>query len=137
MKTDYLYALETILPIKRLTRTILCLTYRCNSKCKTCTIWKMNYKDQLSFDDLKKYAFTKRKINDNYFAKIINVLKSMLNWSIDRGLEIKEHHRKFVATEKEKKIIFLFFRCIFKIIYIKIIRYYAIIPIFITSTYGI
>ena len=56
MKTDYLYALENIFPSKKLRRVILSLTARCNSKCKTCNIWKMNFKDQLSFDDLKKFA---------------------------------------------------------------------------------
>ena len=56
MKTDYLYALENLLPIKKLRRIILSLTARCNSRCKTCNIWKINYKDQLSLDELRKFA---------------------------------------------------------------------------------
>jgi len=58
MKTDYLYALENILPIKKLRRIILVLTYNCNSRCKTCSIWKKNYKDELSLDDLRKFSET-------------------------------------------------------------------------------
>jgi len=63
--------------------------------------------DMSFFDSLKDFAFIKRGINDNYFARIIRVLKSMLNWSKERGLEISHHYNKFKATEREKEIIFL------------------------------
>ncbi len=56
MKTDYLYAFENILPIKKLRRVILSVTYRCNSRCKTCSIWKKNYPDKLTLGDFKKLA---------------------------------------------------------------------------------
>ncbi|MBU1136281.1 MAG: radical SAM protein [Nanoarchaeota archaeon] len=56
MKTDYLYALENILPVKKLRRIILSVTPRCNSKCKTCSIWKNNSKDKLNINDFKKMA---------------------------------------------------------------------------------
>lgn len=58
MKLDYLYALENILPTKKMSRMILSLTYNCNSRCKTCNIWKTKKKDELSFNDLKKFANT-------------------------------------------------------------------------------
>jgi MoaA/NifB/PqqE/SkfB family radical SAM enzyme len=64
MKVDYLYALETILPVKRLSRAILCLTNLCNSRCKTCSMWKNKKREELDFKTLEKFAGTKlfRKI---------------------------------------------------------------------------
>jgi Fe-coproporphyrin III synthase len=58
MKTDYLYALETILPVKRLSRAILCLTNLCNSRCKTCNIWKNKKREEIDFETLEKFAET-------------------------------------------------------------------------------
>jgi len=63
--------------------------------------------DMAFFDMLKHYAFSNKKIQDNYFAKIISVLKSFLTWAKDRGAKIPEHYHKFSAPEKEKEIIFL------------------------------
>ncbi len=59
------------------------------------------------FDKLKHYAFLNRKINNNYFAKIIRVFKSFLNWSADRNYYNGTEHKKFKAKETEKEIIFL------------------------------
>ena len=59
MKTDILYAIENIIPVKRMRRLILAITCNCNSKCKTCSIWKKNYKDELSLEDLKKFTETR------------------------------------------------------------------------------
>ena len=59
MKTDYLYALETILPVKRLSRAILCLTNLCNSRCKTCSMWKNKKREEIDFETLEKFAGTK------------------------------------------------------------------------------
>lgn len=64
MKTDYLYALETILPVKRLSRAILCLTNLCNSRCKTCSMWKNKKREEIDFEVLEKFAGT------NLFKKI-------------------------------------------------------------------
>ncbi|MDD5012049.1 MAG: radical SAM protein [Candidatus Nanoarchaeia archaeon] len=58
MKTDYLYALENILPVKRLRRAILCLTNLCNSRCKTCFLWKNKKREELDFEILEKFAET-------------------------------------------------------------------------------
>jgi MoaA/NifB/PqqE/SkfB family radical SAM enzyme len=64
MKTDYLYALENILPVKRLSRAILALTNLCNSRCKTCSMWKNKKREELDFEVLEKFAGT------NLFKKI-------------------------------------------------------------------
>ncbi|MDD5193373.1 MAG: radical SAM protein [Candidatus Nanoarchaeia archaeon] len=58
MKTDIFYAIENILPIKRMRRVILSITCNCNSRCKTCFIWKKKRKDEMSLDDFRKFAET-------------------------------------------------------------------------------
>jgi MoaA/NifB/PqqE/SkfB family radical SAM enzyme len=58
MKTDYLYALENVLPIKKLRRIILSMTSLCNSRCKTCSLWKNKKRVELSLDELQKFAET-------------------------------------------------------------------------------
>jgi len=59
------------------------------------------------FDELKNYAFLERKIQDNYLSKIVNVLKSFLNWAKERGTPINDDYRRFTCPEREKEIIFL------------------------------
>jgi hypothetical protein len=56
-------------------------------------------------DALKKYAFSERKIQHNYFAKIVSVLKSFLSWVSERDIKISEHYRKFSFPEKEIAIL--------------------------------
>ncbi len=58
MKTDYLYALENLFPTKKLSRVILCLTNLCNSRCKTCSIWKNKKREEIDFEILEKFANT-------------------------------------------------------------------------------
>ncbi len=69
----------------------------------------MNALDMSFYDSLKNYAFIKRKtiVQDNYFAKITNVLKSFLSWAQDRGANVSDHFHKFSTPEREKEIIFL------------------------------
>ena len=56
MKTDYLYALENIFPNKKLRRIILSITSNCNSRCKTCSLWKKKTQDKLTLVDFEKLA---------------------------------------------------------------------------------
>lgn len=65
--------------------------------------------DLVFFDKLKQYAFEVKetKVSDNYFAKIISVLKAFLSWSADREYYSGTKHLKFKAPEKEKDVIFL------------------------------
>jgi len=58
MKTDFLYALENITPSKKLRRCILCMTNLCNSRCKTCSIWKNKKREEIPFEVLKRFAST-------------------------------------------------------------------------------
>lgn len=64
MKTDLFYALENVLPIKKLSRVILCLTNQCNSRCKTCFIWKNKNKIELPINSIENFA------NSKLFSKI-------------------------------------------------------------------
>ena len=65
--------------------------------------------DMIFFDDLKKYAFEYRNIKDNYFAKIIAVLKNFLNWSAARKYitDTTYKDKKFSYSEKEIEVIYL------------------------------
>ncbi len=58
MKIDYLYALENIIPNKKRRRIILAVTNLCNSKCKTCSMWKNKKRTELSLEELEKFANT-------------------------------------------------------------------------------
>jgi len=51
------------------------------------------------FEKLRHYAFEKRKIGDNYFAKIISVLKTFLTWAFERDYIKHESFKKFKAVE--------------------------------------
>ena len=68
---------------------------------------ELNTIDTLFYDRLRAYAFSTRGVQDNYFSKISNVLKSYLNWAYDRGYIDSLTHRKFSAPEREKEIIYL------------------------------
>ncbi|NOS93003.1 MAG: site-specific integrase [Cyclobacteriaceae bacterium] len=59
------------------------------------------------FEELRHYAFEKKKIGDNYFAKIIAVLKTFLHWSFERDYIKHESFKKFQAPERENEIICL------------------------------
>lgn len=59
------------------------------------------------FENLRNYAFEKKKIGDNYFAKIIAVLKTFLHWAFERDYIKHESFKKFQAQERENEIICL------------------------------
>jgi integrase len=67
----------------------------------------INSIDNLFFDRFRTYAFSVRKVQDNYFSKIVNVLKSFMNWAYDRKYVKTITHKKFSAPEREKEIIYL------------------------------
>lgn len=59
------------------------------------------------FERIKKYAYEEKDAGDNYISKITAVLKTFLNWCLDRNYYKGEEHKKFSAPEKEKDIICL------------------------------
>ncbi|WP_324292966.1 tyrosine-type recombinase/integrase [Marinifilum fragile] len=70
---------------------------------------KLSFKkvDVSLFDRIKKYAYEEKDASDNYISKIAAVLKTFLNWSMDRNYYTGEEHKKFSAPEKEKDIVCL------------------------------
>jgi integrase len=69
----------------------------------------INSIDQVFFDKLKEYSFVLREkpVQQNYFAKIITVLKTLLNWCSNRGYYHGVEYRNFKANEVNKEIIYL------------------------------
>jgi Site-specific recombinase XerD len=60
-----------------------------------------------TFDELRKYAFDIRAVRNNYFAKIIAVLKRFMSWAEERDFHTNQQYRKFKAPEEEIEVIFL------------------------------
>ncbi len=59
------------------------------------------------FQNLEKYAFNKRKTKDNYYAKIVTVLKTFLYWSIKCKLYSSLDFKHYSYQERDKEIIYL------------------------------
>ena len=59
------------------------------------------------FDNLRTYAFVKRKARDNYFAKITSNLKAFLSWCQKRAYIKDMSFNEFKAAEREKDVIYL------------------------------
>lgn len=63
--------------------------------------------DFIFFDELKKHAFETKKTKDNYFAKIVAVIKTFLKWAEDREYITDTTFHKFSYAEKEIEVIHL------------------------------
>lgn len=59
------------------------------------------------YEDLMKYSFFDKKIKNNYFAKIIAVLKSFLRWCTDKDYNNNREYEKFKGIEHDVDIIYL------------------------------
>jgi len=59
------------------------------------------------FESFRSYCFNVKQIQDNYFAKIISVLKAFLNWGFEHGYIKDQTFRRFKAPEKETEVICL------------------------------
>lgn len=63
--------------------------------------------DSTFFEKLQDYTFTERKNKNSYFAFIIKVLKTFMNWSFEKEYHQNIKHKKFHAKEDETEIIYL------------------------------
>ncbi|MEE9406434.1 MAG: tyrosine-type recombinase/integrase [Polaribacter sp.] len=63
--------------------------------------------DSTFFEKLQDYTFTERKNKNSYFAFIIKVLKTFMNWSLDKEYHNNLKYKKFKAREDETEIIYL------------------------------
>ena len=65
--------------------------------------------DDYFFEELSKYCFFEKEIKNNYFAKIIAVIKTMLRWSIKKGYTENRKFEDFKASEHDIDIVYLTF----------------------------
>ncbi len=63
--------------------------------------------DNSFYELLMEYTYQEKEKKQNYFAKIIKVLKSFLNWATDKGYNTKRAYEKFKAPEHDIDIIYL------------------------------
>lgn len=61
------------------------------------------------FDSLMMYSYQTKEIKQNYFAKIIKVLKSFLSWATEKGYNTNREFEKFRAAEHDIDIVYLSF----------------------------
>lgn len=67
------------------------------------------------FDKLSKFCFLEKEIKNNYFAKIIAVLKTFLRWATEKGYNTNREFEKFKATEHDIDIVYLSFEELMKL----------------------
>ncbi|MGB4448338.1 MAG: site-specific integrase [Cloacibacterium sp.] len=67
------------------------------------------------FDSLRDYSYEVKKMKQNYFAKVIKVLKSFLNWAIEKGYNTNREFEKFRAAEHDIDIVYLSFHELMKL----------------------
>jgi len=61
------------------------------------------------FESLRDYSYETKKMKQNYFAKVIKVLKSFLNWATEKGYNTNREFEKFKAVEHDIDIVYLTF----------------------------
>ncbi|SMG49451.1 Site-specific recombinase XerD [Marivirga sericea] len=67
------------------------------------------------YEKLRDYAFKKKNVADNYFVKVISVLKTFMNWAIDKRYCKATDFKKFRTHEREKEVIYLTKEELFKL----------------------
>lgn len=67
------------------------------------------------FEQLRDYSYLTKKMKQNYFAKVIKVLKSFLNWATEKGYNTMRDFEKFKASEHDIDIIYLTFEELMKL----------------------
>ena len=71
--------------------------------------------DEEFFELLRDYSYQTKEIKQNYFCKIIKVLKSYLNWATDKGYNSTRNFEKFKASDHDIDIIYLSFEELMKL----------------------
>lgn len=71
--------------------------------------------DVFFFELLRDYSYQTKEIKQNYFCKIIKVLKSFLNWATDKGYNSTRDFEKFKASDHDIDIIYLSFEELMKL----------------------
>ena len=71
--------------------------------------------DKDFFESLRDYSYEIKKMKQNYFAKVIKVLKSFLNWATEKGYNANREFEKFRAVEHDIDIVYLTFEELMKL----------------------
>lgn len=71
--------------------------------------------DEDFFESLRDYSYEIKKMKQNYFAKVIKVLKSFLNWATEKGYNANREFEKFRAVEHDIDIVYLTFEELMKL----------------------
>lgn len=58
-------------------------------------------------EKIRDYSFEVKEIKNNYFSRIITVLKTFMTWSFDREYHNNLAYKKFKITENEIEVIYL------------------------------
>ena len=59
------------------------------------------------YEKFRDYAFEERNTLNNYFGKLIAVLKTFMNWSYDRGYHENLDYKKFKSVQNIIEVIYL------------------------------
>ncbi len=59
------------------------------------------------FEKIMNYSFEVKEIKNNYFSRIITVVKTFMTWSFDREYHNNITYKKFKLTENEIEVIYL------------------------------
>ncbi|SFW68522.1 Phage integrase family [Sinomicrobium oceani] len=76
---------------------------------ETFTGYKLHFGsiDREFYEKLRDYAFEEREARNNYFFKIISVLKTFMNWAYERGYHENLAYQRFKRQEDETEVIYL------------------------------
>lgn len=58
-------------------------------------------------EEFMNYAFEERKTLNNYYGKLISIIKTFMNWSFNRGLHNNLEFKKIKHVDNEIEVIFL------------------------------
>lgn len=58
-------------------------------------------------EEFMEYAFEVRKTLNNYYGKLISIIKTFMNWSFNRGLHNNLEFKKIKQVDNEIEVIFL------------------------------
>ena len=71
--------------------------------------------NDLFFETLRDYSYELKKVKQNYFCKIIKVLKSFLNWATEKKYNENRDFEKFKASDHDIDIVYLTFEELMKL----------------------
>ena len=63
--------------------------------------------DSSFFETFRNYCYEEKEVGNNYFAKIISILKRFMSWAEEKGYHANHQYVKFKAPEEEIEVIFL------------------------------